>query len=185
MIFKKVRIIDVIPLSFCPLIINSNIASCATIGNTCDRDREDYILTFVRKVSECDFRYGVRKVESIYCFWRPIPKNIWKRGEGTVFGKSEKSKVAAIKKCKIATRPHPEENPGHREIKQKGKCIMSAEWGFGEWFFLIWAVCYLITFLIFIKADKNVEHWLGYSIVCVYFWPLMWIYWICSSLGDD
>jgi hypothetical protein len=97
-----------------------------------------------------------------------------------------KSKVAAIKKCKIATRPHPEEKSGgHREIKQKGECIMSAEWGFGEWFFLIWAVCYLITFLIFIKADKNVEHWLGYSIVCVYFWPLMWIYWICSSLGDD
>lgn len=62
---------------------------------------------------------------------------------------------------------------------------MSAVWGFSEWFFVIWFVCYLITFAMLIYVDRNVENWLAHSLVCVFFWPLIWLYWIISSCNDD
>ncbi|MBR7119180.1 MAG: hypothetical protein IKC77_03180 [Lentisphaeria bacterium] len=58
---------------------------------------------------------------------------------------------------------------------------MSATWGFGEWFFILWMVCYLFTFIILIYVDRNIEHWLSHSLICIFFWPIIWLYWMWPS----
>lgn len=46
-------------------------------------------------------------------------------------------------------------------------------WGFTEWFLVTWVIFYFITFLIVISKDKDIDNWLGESILCMFFWPLI------------
>lgn len=54
--------------------------------------------------------------------------------------------------------------------------VLYVPWGFCEWFIVIWFVCYFITFLAIVFNDRRTQYWLGYSLICMFFWPLIWIY---------
>lgn len=45
-----------------------------------------------------------------------------------------------------------------------------------EVFFILWLICYLITFIIICCFDHRYWNWGVYSILCVFFWPLIWLY---------
>lgn len=57
--------------------------------------------------------------------------------------------------------------------------------GFAEWFLCIWIVCYFITYMMIIYHDRRVENWMGYSVICIYLWPLMWAYWFYGWFIED
>ena len=41
-------------------------------------------------------------------------------------------------------------------------------WGFGEWFFTIWFICYFITFMKFCWKLEDTENYIAFL------WPLIW-----------
>lgn len=54
-------------------------------------------------------------------------------------------------------------------------------WGSGEWAFSIWVIGYFITFLIYLYpcgGRKNPECMNLASVVMIFIWPLIWVYWI-------
>ena len=42
--------------------------------------------------------------------------------------------------------------------------------------FILWLICYLITFIFICCVDHKYWNWGVYSILCIYFWPLIWLY---------
>ena len=42
--------------------------------------------------------------------------------------------------------------------------------------FIVWIICYLITFIFICCIDRRFWNWGVYSIICVFFWPLIWVY---------
>ena len=50
-------------------------------------------------------------------------------------------------------------------------------WGFTEWAFIDWIICYLITFinLIFKVNREDIISYTVLSFQCTFLWPFMWL----------
>lgn len=58
-------------------------------------------------------------------------------------------------------------------------------WGFGEWFFTIWFICYFITFMKFCWKLEDTENYIAYSIFIGFLWPLIWGCYIWDYLFEN
>lgn len=58
---------------------------------------------------------------------------------------------------------------------------MFENWGFGEWFYVIWLSCYAITYIKVLMDDFDIDKAVGQMFVCGLFWPFFWFAWIINS----